>query len=376
MADQENTGTIITPTNTVSGATPTPGVSIPVLDQSAPSENIAPPAAPAAAEPAPTLPPAEPSLPAPEPLPPAPAPPAGPFQPTIPPAEVPIATLPVVPKEPMVPPPAPGSPAGVPEFGHLQPKVDAHPLFSGAKSAPPKRPRSRRWLWASGSLLALIILAYLAIDSGLVSGASHLPFHVFKQDAVATAPVIPSTPAPAKTAVTDPYAGWKTYCDSVNKECLKYPSDWTFSDNSINQGGRQITDITLTPAKEDATVEYTNTYIKDGGTDKFVPYILTDLKPVNSNLKIVGGYFVTTPNNPFITLVDSSLLKSSPLTLNQPSDFTVAPRYSNQNAADKYGSGNFQVSGLKITTAAQSQAWFNSTDAKQAVLILQSFYYQ
>jgi len=230
MADQDNIGTIITPSAPASMPpvpTPTPPTStaipIQVLDQSTPSEPA--PMFSATAQPAsPPEPIAPPAPPTPEPIappvPPAPEPGSTP-EPTTPPPEIPIATLPVAPKEPLAPP--------APEFGQLQPKIDAHPLFSGAKSPPPKGSSGKtRWLWAGGSLLALIIIAYLAVDSGLVRGASHLPFHVFKQDVAVTAPSIPA-PAKTTTTTTDPYAGWKTYTNDEYGFSFRYPTTWSLT---------------------------------------------------------------------------------------------------------------------------------------------------
>lgn len=76
----------------------------------------------------------------------------------------------------------------IPRFGELQPKIDSHPLFSGTPDPAPKKPRRwlRRLIWIASALLVLLIAAYLLIDSGVVRGASHLPFHIFKQPVAAT----------------------------------------------------------------------------------------------------------------------------------------------------------------------------------------------
>lgn len=82
----------------------------------------------------------------------------------------------------------------VPHFGELQAKIDAHPLFSGVSSPPPKR-RSRlrqRVLWPLFSILLLLSVAYLAIDSGIVRTDIKMPFHVFRQPVSVTPPSIQS----------------------------------------------------------------------------------------------------------------------------------------------------------------------------------------
>ncbi len=121
---------------------------------------------------------------------------------------------------------SPPRPGDVPKFGELQPKIDAHPLFSGAKEPAPKRPRRgmRKLAWLIGFLLAVIIALYLLVDAGVVKGASHLPFHVFKQPVAATAPVI--TPSATSSTTADPYAGWKTYSSKYVTFNFKYPNDW------------------------------------------------------------------------------------------------------------------------------------------------------
>ena len=132
---------------------------------------------------------------------PAPEPPRPPGVPTAPVAEAtappdPIAARPaalsgVQMTGALTSPPRPGD---VPKFGELQPKIDAHPLFSGAKEPAPKRPRRgmRRLMGLVGFLLAAAIALYLLIDAGVVRGASHLPFHIFKQPVATTTPTISS----------------------------------------------------------------------------------------------------------------------------------------------------------------------------------------
>ncbi|HVX58395.1 MAG TPA: hypothetical protein VG964_01530, partial [Candidatus Saccharimonadales bacterium] len=153
----------------------------------------------------------------------------------------------------------PGAPeasfASVPKFGELQSKIDAHPLFSGHKERRVKVRRVPRFFWPLVLLLILLAVAYLAIDAGLVRGASHLPFHVFKQETpvAATQPITqvsqqPSTTTPATTetpaTTPDPYAGWKSYTMKYEKLSFKYPAAWTLKDTS----GAKSDQISLTAA--------------------------------------------------------------------------------------------------------------------------------
>ena len=82
--------------------------------------------------------------------------------------------------------------ADLPKFGELQPKVDAHPLFSGHKDHRVKIRRMPGFVKLLIVLLVLLVIAYLAIDAGLVRGASHLPFHIFNQSEAVNTPAINS----------------------------------------------------------------------------------------------------------------------------------------------------------------------------------------
>lgn len=126
--------------------------------------------------------------------------------------------------------------SNVPKFGELQPKVDAHPLFSGAKDPRPKRSGLlRKTLWPIVSLLIVLILLYLAIDSGLIKTNINLPYHFFKQPVASTAPQIQAPAATTQNtqaATADPYAGWKTFTSQYQKMNLRYPSDWQLTDST------------------------------------------------------------------------------------------------------------------------------------------------
>lgn len=166
----------------------------------------------------------------------------------------PVAIVPPPPDStPSPPEPAPAvaqpsaseGPNNVPRFGALQPKIDAHPLFSGTKEPAPKR-HSRLVKWTLALVTALIIIAvvlYLLVDSGTIKGASHLPFHIFKQPVATTTPIITAQPTTGTTSnaststngTVDQYAGWKSYTLTYEKISFKYPSSWTITDTSANK---------------------------------------------------------------------------------------------------------------------------------------------
>jgi len=142
------------------------------------------------------------------------------------------------------------TPAELPKFGALQPKIDEHPLFSGTKEPAVKEPRKKGMLKRTlMPLLCLFIVAailYLLIDAGVVRGASHLPFHIFKQPVAATSSAITQPQATAQSAATptalDPYAGWKSYTLQYEKLSFLYPNSWKFSNSTSADGD----DISLT----------------------------------------------------------------------------------------------------------------------------------
>jgi len=166
----------------------------------------------------------------------------------------PVPVAPAPPPEVAAEPTEAVAETNIPKFGELQPKVDAHPLFSGQQEPPPKRSRRglRKLSWGLGSLLALALVAYLLIDSGVVRGASHLPFHVFKQPVAVTAPVITPQKITASTTSTDPYAGWKAYTSSNTLGLnAKYPSDWSVTEKAASsQCSGAIETFFVPPANE------------------------------------------------------------------------------------------------------------------------------
>ncbi len=103
------------------------------------------------------------------------------------------------------------------------------------------------WGWLVLLFIGAIIGMYLAIDSGLVRGASHLPFHVFTQKVASVDTTSPGAEslatAPTSTAsspsVTVP-SSWKSATSTSEKLTLWYPATWKLTDNS-NLASNQTT---------------------------------------------------------------------------------------------------------------------------------------
>ena len=62
------------------------------------------------------------------------------------------------------------------------------------------------------------------------------------------------------TRPADPYAGWKTYCDSTEKACFKYPSDWTASVH----GQGNLLSVSLRNPSGNVLGNYMNNDTRDG----------------------------------------------------------------------------------------------------------------
>ena len=125
------------------------------------------------------------------------------------------------------------------------------------------------------------------------------------------------------TQSSDPYAGWKSYCDTAHKACFKYPANWTLTANTD-----QVT--VLNPANN-LEVDYIAPYVHDSGLLAFQPVSITDLASAGLSLKVVGGIYATA-NEPDYGVVNASLLTSNPLTVGQQTNFPNALRFTDSLA--------------------------------------------
>ena len=91
------------------------------------------------------------------------------------------------------------------------------------------------------------------------------------------------------SATPDPYAGWKTYCDSTYHYCFKYSSDWTLTATAATKVGDTGSASLLNPAKT-VQVTYSNAYTQDSGAIAFTPSYVNKLTSANEDLTVVGGY--------------------------------------------------------------------------------------
>lgn len=177
--------------------------------------------------------------------------------------------------------------------------------------------------------------------------------------------------APAQQEQADPYAGWKTYCDSMTNGCFRYPSDWDdvrpLNDPAVKAAGQNKTTTVNLEYKEPAN---------ESGLGSFVTKGVNTLAVNNSTLKVVGGYY-TASNIPGYNVVDASLVQRFNLAEGKTSDVGTVGLYFTKSSvkAELLVHLNNKTGNPTISTS-QANDWFNSSDGKIALLIVQSFYFK
>jgi hypothetical protein len=222
-----------------------------------------------------------------------------------------------------------------------------------------------------GLLVLLIIMVALI----LVGCAGAYVYHQDHKTKTTTASTVSSksstkTGNQTTTAQTDPYAGWKSYCDTTYHYCFKYPTDWTFDAGEL-----------VSPSKM-VKVDYQNPDNRDGGPLTFTPTYIQKLTSANQDLTVVGGYYPTTTAMgsviaPIYSITDSSQLTTSPLKVDTQGQYVGNPIFTDAGASTTtYGAMTATPDAASIKTTVDAQTWLDSADAKTSLQILQSFYYQ
>lgn len=220
----------------------------------------------------------------------------------------------------------------------------------------------------AATFIILILILLLAIGG--------VGYYVWKQrnEAKSAGDTTPSQPRTSEKKeeekpAPDPYAGWKTYCGYNTNGCFRYPSEWrdvvpTNSGLAISQN-----------KGETLTLEYTEPASGKEGLGVFYTSSTGQLAKENNSYKVVGGYY-TVSNVPGYNLVDASLVSQFGLAAGKTS--TVA------HDSDLYFTANSKKATLVVhlnnTTGgtkvpvSQANDWFNSSDGKLALQIVQSYY--
>lgn len=215
------------------------------------------------------------------------------------------------------------------------------------------------------ALIVLVVLAAIAASGWLAWQHDH--------DKKKSSSSAPTTSQQAKSSGSsnsssqraDPYAGWKTYCDTTTAACIKYPSDWNAVPNF--PGAFENTDdtgyVSLTPGTG-----------KDEAQDVAYIQSIESITPGTMSLSIIG-YIVN--GEPGIGVYNSAYVSSGDLR----SGATVRIVDGNQTFDAKGGPATLVATpGAKgyasITNTPQAKGWFETPEAQTCLKILRSLYYR
>jgi hypothetical protein len=205
-----------------------------------------------------------------------------------------------------------------------------------------------------GVLLALVVLA----------GAVGAGVYVYHKDHKSAATTTVSTQGTSGTTVAttklDPYAGWKSYCDTGSHYCFKYPANWTLS-TSADQA-------TVLNASASTEVDYADPYVHDGGALDFVPVSVNNLSVTGLQAKILGGVY-TPANEPDYGVVDASQLAAYPVTVGQPMSFPSPLHFTDMNANGSPIAAFRARATTSMASESDAQAWFSSSDGQTSLKI-------
>jgi len=223
---------------------------------------------------------------------------------------------------------------------------------------------------AGFSAVELVIVVVVLVLLGVVG------YVVYKNHHKSATPTLlyQNNPAAPKTpSATNSYSGWKSYCDTIDNGCFKYPSNWELTTSDID--GQ--TSVQVSSPGETATATYKTlpaTIVTPQSSVDFYAVSTNAVSTVNANLKVVGGYF-TSSNIPYYYLVEASSLSTYPLTTDQTSQFEAIPDYNLMNSTNFGSFYAYDSQKGPAGAAAQAQAWYSTSDAQDSLLVVQSFYY-
>lgn len=182
-----------------------------------------------------------------------------------------------------------------------------------------------------------------------------------------------SAPVPGATNNNSPlqYKDWKTYCDSINNSCFRYPKEWNIDGTSSSSKAS----VALGTTNSTVRMQYNDPVTTQALNQVFY---IADIKLLNKQdlgLKIVARVIGNTPD---YVIVDGSYLDANHVSIGKTLSFTDDARFTSKTtkaSAQLNAKPSGQVlSNLK--TPDQAQAWFKTDDAKNCLQALQSYYYQ
>jgi hypothetical protein len=186
-----------------------------------------------------------------------------------------------------------------------------------------------------------------------------------------TKPVATDKPA------ADPYAGWKTYCDSYSY-CFKYPTDWKLTVTYTATRPCDVGQIILASPDGSVNINYLNDNNKDGTITTLTAISTTAPTSANQDLTIVGGYTpYGTQYLPSYGIADATLLRTYPIVPNQSTAFPSTPEFTDQGASSHTCQGSLVSQPTQASdTSIDAEAWFTTPLAQTSLQILKTFNYK
>ena len=202
-------------------------------------------------------------------------------------------------------------------------------------------------------LVAIVVIAVLGFGGWLV-------WHNHQSKKIVDTTKSQASKA-TKIAPVDPYAGWKTYCDTANaKGCFKYPNDWVDS----QYGGYENSTQT-------AYIDFSGYNNKDQASNSAYVAQVADVNDTSLNLKIIGSVYNNVPSYAIFNASDVTTLKAG----EDATIVTVNPEFQRNPGEDMSFMATPGFNGIKaITTLDQAKAWFSSPEAQASLKVLESFH--
>ena len=170
----------------------------------------------------------------------------------------------------------------------------------------------------------------------------------------------------------NPFAGWKTFCDTVGGACFRYPpKDWVITGTS----SASKTQEALDNATKTAVVQYENPYTADSQDQVYYISEIQDLRVKSLKLKIVGR---VQGNTPTYVVVDAAYVSANHIAAGKTISFANNARFSSvaRDVKSQFIAMPTGAAQNNIKNTDQAVAWFKTDDGKNTLAILQSLYYQ
>lgn len=255
------------------------------------------------------------------------------------------------------------------------PPTPTPPQVENQPSLPHVR-KSHRFL-----LIYLLVLLVAAISGGVYAWQHHdvtslksQVKNLESQNATLQSQVQTlSAPQPDASNNNSPldYKGWKTFCDTINNACFRYPKDWTIS----GSGSSNQTAETLSNATTTITMQYNAPVTAPALDQVFYIASINDLNKTDLGLKIVDRIISNTPD---LVIVAAKYVNDNNVTAKKTLSFMDNARFTatTNKATVQFSAKPSGAALYNIKSTDQATTWLSSDDAKTCLKILKSFYYQ